>query len=160
VLLSPETAVTLHEIRRLWKKGLVCEISLRRSKFRSLPIGSLLHLDGRFFSSGFRREIGVPPVYTGFPGPAARAGSNTSAASHSSNPRSSSATKSPDHTTAFRFKRRQRSVTLARTDASASGSSVCLRCSLSFVSITLSLRHCCRWLRPDILPWLPCKAHA
>ena len=24
--------------------------------------------------------------------------------------------------------------------------------SLSFDSITLSLRHCCRWLRPDILP--------
>src|ERR1700736_6799397 len=31
--------------------------------------------------------------------------------------------------------------------------------SLSFGSITLSLRHCCRWLQPDILPWLPCKAH-
>src|SRR5260370_41669845 len=30
--------------------------------------------------------------------------------------------------------------------------------SLSFGSITLSLRHCCRWLQPDILPWLPCKA--
>jgi hypothetical protein len=30
--------------------------------------------------------------------------------------------------------------------------------SFSFNSITLSLRHCCRWLRPDILPWLPCKA--
>jgi hypothetical protein len=27
--------------------------------------------------------------------------------------------------------------------------------SLSFGSITLSLRHCRRWLRPDILPWLP-----
>ena len=26
--------------------------------------------------------------------------------------------------------------------------------SLSFGSITLSLRHCCRWLQPDILPWL------
>jgi len=33
-----------------------------------------------------------------------------------------------------------------------------LSCSLSFGSITLSLRHC-RLLRPDILPWLPCKAH-
>jgi hypothetical protein len=30
--------------------------------------------------------------------------------------------------------------------------------SFSFGSITLSLRHRCRWLRPDILPWLPCKA--
>src|ERR1700675_812256 len=30
--------------------------------------------------------------------------------------------------------------------------------SLSFGSITLSLRHCCRWLQPDILPWLPRKA--
>src|SRR5258705_9753008 len=30
--------------------------------------------------------------------------------------------------------------------------------SLSIGSITLSLRHCCRWLRPDILPWLPCTA--
>ena len=30
--------------------------------------------------------------------------------------------------------------------------------SRSFGSITLSLRHCCRWLQPDILPWLPCKA--
>ena len=29
--------------------------------------------------------------------------------------------------------------------------------SLSFGSITLSLRHRCRWLQPDILPWLPCK---
>jgi hypothetical protein len=29
---------------------------------------------------------------------------------------------------------------------------------VSFGSITLSLRHCCRWLRLDILPWLPCKA--
>jgi hypothetical protein len=25
-------------------------------------------------------------------------------------------------------------------------------------SITLSLRRCCRWLQPDILPWLPYKA--
>jgi len=42
--------------------------------------------------------------------------------------------------------------------AGASGLPVCCAVQLSFGSITLSLRHRCRWLRPDILPWLPCKA--
>src|ERR1700732_4734746 len=43
---------------------------------------------------------------------------DTPGASHSSNPRRSSATKSPDHTASFHFKRQKRSGTLARAGAS------------------------------------------
>src|SRR6266403_3799546 len=58
------------------------------------------------------------------------------------------------------FPQLKRSETLAR--AGAPGSPVrCIGLARQFYchgSITLSLRHCRRWLRPDILPWLPCKA--
>jgi len=53
---------------------------------------------------------------------------------------------------------RKSSSDKSRADASVSP----VGCVVLFIvtsSITLSLRHCCRWLRPDILPWLPCKAH-
>jgi hypothetical protein len=49
--------------------------------------------------------------------------------------------------------------TLAR--ACASGSPVrCVRLARQFIVMIRShsaLRHCCRSLQPDILPWLPCK---
>jgi hypothetical protein len=53
---------------------------------------------------------------------------------------------------------RETSSDKSRADASVSP----VGCVVLFIvisSITLSLRHCYRWLRLDILPWLPCKAH-
>src|ERR1700757_5053507 len=76
----------------------------------------------RFVLVFWLRSVGVfrSPVNWSRKRAAAR---NTHGASHSSSPRRSSATKSPDHTTSFHFKRRKRSGTLAR--AGASGSPVC-----------------------------------
>jgi hypothetical protein len=130
---------------RLANKRLLPAWGFSNRKIEPISKSVLSRIDSS--ARAFIMKIGAPPVYTGFHGPPERVGSKAR----------SSATKSPDHTTAFRFsKRRQCTITLAR--AAASGSFVCLRFSLSFVSITLRLRHRCRWLRPDILPWLPCKA--